>query len=72
MRSLGMSISSHSESKYKKNKQKSPVHKLLKKKNKLKVRETKASRLRRQSVLDLNAKKEAKATSWQNSHIRGR
>jgi hypothetical protein len=72
MRSLGMSINSHNESKYKKNAQKSPVHKLLKTKNKLKVRDTKASRLRRQSVLNLNAQKEFKATSWQNSHIRGR
>ena len=42
------------------------------KKNKFKVRETKSSRLRRQSVLNLNQKKEKKATSWQNSHIRGR
>ena len=72
LRGLGITVSSNKESRKTQKAKTSPVRKLMASKNKIKVRGTKSSRLRRQSILASNAKKDADATSWQKSHIRGR
>ena len=72
LRGLGIPVSSKKESRRVQKAKTSPVRKLMASKNKIKVRGTKSSRLRRQSILASNAKKDADATSWQKSHVRGR